>query len=216
MKQKKYKNLKISRQLRDIIHGYIMSDGYVQPSGNLTVDQSKKQTKFVMWLYDKFKSIRTDHPISDVVRVDSRTGIKSFSKRFNTKNLLHGFRNMWYKPYLDEKGNTKYLKSLPKSLDCFFSPEFISLWFAGDGTKIISSLGCKIEVTNFSPDERKRLQKLFKTKYNISAAINKAGKSSSGKEQWTISINSADYYKFKGLITQIDLIPTLFPNKLHS
>lgn len=46
-------NIKISRTLRDIIHGYIMSDGYINRDGALQVDQSKKQEKFVEWIMTK-------------------------------------------------------------------------------------------------------------------------------------------------------------------
>lgn len=259
----KKSEIKISRQLRDIIHGYIMSDGYVKPCGSLTVDQSKKQEKFVEWLYEKLKPIRTEHPISDVFRYPSpstsnpptksppalqggkkggkggtSSGVRvaaqgskggllsnksqtpsSHSRRFNTRNVLRGFHFMWYKPYVDsdKNGTTKtlYLKRLPKSLDAFFSPVFISLWFAGDGTKVLGSKGARFEVTSFSPEERQRLKKLFEAKYGILANITRAGTSKRGTEQWNLSINSGDYDKFKKLITQIDLIPTLFPHKLH-
>jgi hypothetical protein len=230
-----YKDLKITRQIRDIIHGYIMSDGYVTNTGNLTVDQTIKQAKFVEWLFQKFETIRTDSPIRNVRRVDKRNNTVTFSARFNTRNLLHGFHSMWYKPSLsfyEEEQNKMaglpsdsatpanlqpitYKKSLPKSIHCFFSPAFITIWFAGDGTKIIGSKGAKFEVTNFSPQDRQTLKILFKQKYNISACINRAGFSKTGAQQWTISINAGDYDKFKRLITQIDLIPTLFPHKLH-
>ena len=40
---------KISRQLRDIIHGYIMSDGYVSPEG--TVEHSCEQKDFTEWMF---------------------------------------------------------------------------------------------------------------------------------------------------------------------
>jgi hypothetical protein len=205
-RQQSYKNLKISRELRDIIHGYIMSDGYVKPEGCLTIDQSQKQHKFVQWLYAKLESIRTTHPISDVERKDKRTNQVTYSSRFNTRRLLHGFRSMWY-------GNSQ--KALPKNLSGFFSPECISVWFAGDGTKILGSIGAKIEVTNLTPLDRERLKALFKAKYNISVTICRAGKSKKGNTQWTLNINSEDYPKFKALITKIDLIPRLFPYKLH-
>jgi hypothetical protein len=208
-----YDNLKISRELRDIIHGYIMSDGYVKEAGNLTVEQSKKQEKFVQWLYNKFEPIRTSTPISTVHRIDKRTNTETSSLRFNTRNVLHGFHSMWYKALRTHKN--EFRKGLPKNIHCFFSPVFITLWFAGDGTKILGSIGAKLEVTAFTPKERQVLKELFKTKYNISVSINRAGVTKKGKEQWTICINSAEYHKFKALITQIDLIPTLFPYKLH-
>lgn len=224
----KKKKIKINRQLRDIIHGYIMSDGYVKPNGILTVDQSLKQEKFVMWLYEKFKPIRTDSPIRTVIRRDKLLNLGgrvalTKSSRFNTRSVLHGFYAMWYKEDPNQCREAlnlallprKTKKCLPKGIDCFFSPEFISLWFAGDGTKTLGSKGAKFEVTAFSPCEREKLKTLFKIKYNINASINRAGTTKKGTEQWTINIGSNDYAKFRTLITKIDLIPKLFPNKLH-
>lgn len=208
-------NVKISKELRDIIHGYIFSDGYVTPAGSLQVDQSKEQEKFVMWLYDKLALIRTNTPISDVTRTDKRSGKKTYSKRFYTKTLLKGFRFMWYKPTIDKEGNTKYMKQLPKSIACFFNSICISLWFAGDGTKRTDCRGANIEVTAFTPQERHTLKELFKQKFNISVSINRAGVSKSGTEQWNLVINASDYDIFRHLITQMDLIPKLFPYKLH-
>jgi hypothetical protein len=209
-------NVKISKELRNIIHGYIMSDGYVNKDGYLQIDQSAQQIKFVQWLYDKLESLRTNTPISQVIRIDKRTNKKTYSNRFHTRNLLKGFHAMWYKPYTDQKGNTKYQKCLPTSFPCFFDSTFITLWFAGDGTKMINQRGAKLEVTSFSPEERKQLQVLFKKKFNISVKINRAGQSKSGKEQWSLCINSGEYEKFRELITQMDLIPTLFSYKLNS
>ena len=209
-------NVKISKELRNIIHGYIMSDGHVDKHGKLFIQQCAQQRKFVEWLYDKLEPLRTNTPICSPIRVDKRTNTRTYSNTFNTRVLLAGFRAMWYKPYTDQNGNTKYKKCLPKSLPCFFDSTFITLWFAGDGTKMINQRGAKFEVTAFSPEERKQLQVLFKNKFNISVKINRAGRSKKGTEQWSLSINSGEYDKFRELITQMDLIPTLFSYKLHS
>lgn len=208
--------VKISKELRDIIHGYIMSDGYLTPSGCLQVEQSKKQKQFVKWLYFKFKSLRTNSPIKNVSRKDSRTNKITYSQRFYTRTLLKGFRNMWYKPDENSKGVKKYKKCLPKNIKCFFNSTFVTLWFAGDGTKMIGQQGAKIEVTAFTSDERLILQTLFKQKFDISVNIVKAGRSKKGTEQWNIAINASEYNKFRQLITQMPLIPTLFPNKLYN
>jgi hypothetical protein len=207
--------VKISKEIRDIIHGYIMSDGYITETGSLQVDQSEKQEKFVMWLYDKLELIRKNTPISDISRTDKRSGKKTYSKRFYTKTLLKGFRFMWYKPIIDKEGNTRYIKRLPKSIACFFNSICVSLWFAGDGTKKTDSRGANIEVTAFTPAERQTLKELFKQKFNISVNIIRAGVTKSGTEQWNLAINASEYDKFRILITQIDLIPNLFPYKLH-
>lgn len=215
VKKWKSSNIKISKELRDIIHGYIMSDGYLSASGGLQIKQSRKQRKFVEWLYEKLELIRTDTPILDEMVVDKRSNKKSYNSRFNTRNLLEGFRFMWYKPYKTEKGVLKYKKSLPKSLDCFFNYICLTLWFAGDGTKILGSQGAKIEVTAFTADERLRLQELFLKKFNLSVQINRAGQSKKDTQQWTLNINASEYQKFRNLITKIDLIPNFFPHKLH-
>lgn len=208
--------VKISQELRDIINGYIMSDGYVNSRGNLTVNQGLKQKNFVEWLYNVLAPLRTNHPISIVERLDLRTNKISKSARFNTLNCLIGFRSMWYTKVITlSGGKITYKKALPKSIPCFFSPLFITVWYAGDGTKIIGSKGVKFEVSAFTPEERLILKNLFKTKYGISSLINRQGVSSSGNEQWALCINAEDYPKFKKLITQIDLITKLFPHKLH-
>lgn len=233
--------IKISRTLRDIIHGYIMSDGYVSVGGGIQVDQSKKQAKFVEWLYDELSPLCTDSSSSSLShhqrgtkgkpalgceakgevgikvksRIDKRSGNATESSSFQTRNLAKGFRRMWYESYTDEKGRIKNRKVLPKSLPCFFNSTFLTLWFAGDGTKMKGQRGAKFEATAFTPSDRKRLQHLFKAKFDINVQINRAGVSRSGTEQWTININSPEYDKFRSLITEIDLIPSLFPDKLH-
>jgi hypothetical protein len=209
-------NLKISRELRDIIHGYIMSDGYIRKEGNPSVDQGVDQKKWVMWLFNKFENLRATTLPREVIRKNKKNGKITKSLRFFTRNLLHGFYNIWYKP-IDSGSNNpvKQQKRLPKNISCFFSPLFISVWYAGDGTKIQGSLGAKFEVTSWTEEERLCLKKLFKQKYGINTLINRAGQSKLGRTQWTLNINASEYPKFKALITQYDLIPTLFPYKLH-
>ena len=209
----KKKNIKIPQKLRDIIHGYIMSDGYVNKKGVLTVEQSNKQEKFVEWLYAELAPVRTDHPIQDVTHRGSKRN--SYSKRFFSRRVLVGFHKMWYKPYTNDKGVKAFKKHLPKSINCFFNSTFITLWFAGDGTKIIGSKGAKFEVTSLTAHERQKLKALFKKKFNIEVKINKAGFSRTGNQQWTLNINAPEYQKFRTLITKIDLIESYFPYKLH-
>jgi hypothetical protein len=122
---------------------------------------------------------------------------------------------MWYKLETDANGKTLRRKSLPKSIACFFNSTFVTLWFAGDGTKNTDYRAAKIEVTAFTPEDRRLLQDLFKSKFDITTKINKAGFSKSGTQQWVLQIPADEYDKFLDIITRIDLIPTLFPYKLH-
>lgn len=212
----KWKNIQISKELRDIIHGYIMSDGYVRSDGSMQVEQNLNQEKFVEWLYQRFEIIRTDSEIKLVTRTDKRNNKVTRSKRFFTRNLLTGFHQMWYDSYVTKEGETRYKKRLPKSMKGFFNSTFITIWFAGDGTKMLNQRGAKFEVTAFTAEERQELKRLFKEKFGINAVINRAGQSKTGNTQWSLCINSPEYDKFRTLITQMDLIPNLFPYKLHS
>lgn len=217
------KNVKITREMRDIINGYIISEGYVRDTGVLTIDQSIAQEKFVEWMFQYLSPLRAqstaDKAITTLTRVDRRTGNITRSKRFNTRAVCKGFHNMWYKSEIRTNNQgilaKTYTKKLPNNMSGFFTPTFLAVWFAGDGTKIIGSVGAKYEVTAFSPSDRLKLKDLFWTKYQIDAKINRAGVSASGTEQWTLNINADDYPKFRSLITEIPLIETLFPHKLH-
>ena len=91
----------------------------------------------------------------------------------------------------------------------------MTVWFAGDGTKIIGSKGAKFEVTAFTVQERLKLKNLFFTKFGIRAQIISSGLSKSGRRQWALKIPAHDYEKFRNIITKMDLIPNLFPYKLH-
>ena len=207
-------DFKISKQLRDAIHGYIMSDGYVNQKGILTIDQGIKQKKFVEWLESEFNTIKSSN-IKEQVRIHPKTQRKTVSVRFYTKAVLHGFHAMWYKPYLNKQGFIRYKKKLPKSCRCFLNSKSISIWFAGDGTKILGSVGAKFEITSFSVEERLLLQKIFLTKFGIKTLIIKSGKTKKGNEQWALKIPPKSYGLFYNLIIQNSLIPDVFPYKLH-
>ena len=212
MNNKKYSLV----DLKSIINGYIMGDGYLKPNGTLTVDQGHKQKKFVEWFHEHLKPLCTPKSkVAEVTRKRECNGKVSITRsfRFNTRAVLKDEYNNWYQ---QDPGSGKAIKKLPSNLDQFFTPLFITVWFAGDGTKPLDYRGSRFEVTAYTPEERQRLQKLFKDLYEIEVEIIKNGVSKKGTQQWCLSINSANYDKFRDLITRDSLIPTLFPYKLHS
>ena len=131
-------------------------------------------------MYEVLRDYRTDLPIRKLDRLDARTNKVHTSCRFNTKNTLKEYRALWYKSYVDESGKIIHRKTLPESIESLFGPFFITLWFAGDGTKILSHKGAKFEVTSFAALERLRLKELFKVMYDIDTSINRAGVTKKG------------------------------------
>nr|BBD21531.1 LAGLIDADG homing endonuclease [Rhipidosiphon lewmanomontiae] len=176
-KKRKKRSIQISRKLRDILYGYIMSNDWINQS-------TKQKRLFVKWLYKKFR-IPLEH----------------------TRDICKSFRNMWYKPRMNIQ---KKRKSLPSTIACFFSIPFVTVWFAGSGTKIIGQRSIKFEVTYWTPEERLLLKHLFKTQFNINGRILRAGVS-----KWILVISGKEYSKFRTLLTQMDLIPRFFPHKLY-
>ena len=77
-KQWKKANIKITKKLRDIIHGYVMSNGYINKNGILQVEQSKKQEKFVLWLYHQLKLIVSSSGVKEQIRIHPKTKKKIF------------------------------------------------------------------------------------------------------------------------------------------
>lgn len=208
----------ITRELRDIIHGCIISDGSVTPQGSLRVRQSTKQRKWVEWMYQELRTLCTDSGIQDKVMTDTRTQTKTPFSRFYTRALLKGFRSMWYVPdpkKSTQTGDNNFRKVLPKGIRGILCPTVLTLWFAGDGTKIIGRRGAKYEVTNFTVEERLLLQSLLKEKFGLDTCINKAGKSKTGTAQYTLNFNRDTYLKFREYTAKFGLIQSLFPYKLH-
>lgn len=206
-------NYKLDKELRDIIHGYVMSDGYLI-NGILTVDQGQKQKTFVLWLYQKLQPLRSPAPIKEVRLMNPKTQKVSRSFRFFTRAVLQGFQHMWYQRKVYH-GVSTYEKKLPITLGCFFNHTFLTLWFAVDGTKTMGCVGAKFEVTSLTVEERHRLKKLFLSKFDMQVLLLKAGTCSQGRPQWVLKIPPLYYSKFRKLITTMDLISNVFPYKLH-
>lgn len=205
----------ITKEIRDIIHGYMLGDGTMTVRGGVQVMQCLAQLKWVQWMYDRLRVLRSETPINANQKiVDPRTKKTTYSCRFTTlPGFTKGFRHMWYKP--DPTQNGKCLKSLPKSIKAIMNPTVLTLWYAGDGTKIIGSKGAKIEVTGFTIQERIDLKSTLEQKLGLEVKLNKAGTAGSGKEQYTLNFNADTYQEFRECTNKYDLIQTLFPDKLH-
>lgn len=208
------KDFPISAEQESIINGYIMADGYLNSRGALQVDQGKDQKKFVEWMFKKLRNLCTKDCVIAQTKVKKTGELKSY--RFTTRSVLKDYRKRWYqKLQTSPKTVFSYQKVLPPDIGQIFTKDFIAVWYAGDGTKIIGSLGAKFEVTAFTPNERQMLKKLFKEKFGIETVINQQGVSRKGTPQWAICINAAEYPKFHDLIADHELIKLLFTYKLH-
>lgn len=215
----------LTGRMKEVVYGYVLSDGHIDSNGTLTVEQCVEQLKFVEWMGNEVLPLRAPtsviskvygkknvkDPTTGIVVKDPETGKalqESYHKsyRFFTKRILRTYRQIWY---------PKGTKIVPSELALCFTPLLISVWYAGDGTKIIESEGAKFEVTCFTVEDRLLLVRLFKQKHGIVAQINLNGFSKTGNQQYALVIREPESYnKLRDLLTQDPLIPTLFPYKL--
>lgn len=203
-----------TQKQKEIINGYVMGDGFFTEGGSLQVEQGKNQLKFVEWMFEQLKSLCD--PECEISRVPQKGTLRSY--RFYTRRLFQTDRDAWYKKEVvnQSTGETKRIKQLPKDFDDRFTPLFITVWFACDGTKIPTHRGAKFEVTCFTPEERATLKDLFKKKYGIETSINKAGFSCKRTQQYTLNIAAKSYDTFYKLVTRdTSLLLDLFSYKLH-
>jgi hypothetical protein len=108
--------------------------------------------------------------IKQVTRKRVRNGKLSVttSFRFNTRSVLKSFYPGWY---TKEAGDSKAVKKLPPNIAEIFTPLFITVWFAGDGTTAKDYRGSRFEVTSITPEERNVLKNLFYQKYGPCSAL---------------------------------------------
>uniref|UniRef100_A0AB39A6B2 Homing endonuclease LAGLIDADG domain-containing protein n=1 Tax=Borodinellopsis insignis TaxID=3229915 RepID=A0AB39A6B2_9CHLO len=200
-----------------MMYGYLASDGYVNKYGNIAIQQSVEKLKFVEWMHAKFKDYRTETTDQSISVAKETYSEKTFAKRFFTRCFFKGFRKTWYQPTgeSDEKGDPILKKRLPKNLAGVFSPYFIAMWFAGDGLKPLDHRGARFEVTDKTPAERIILKNLFKRIHNLDVKIVKNGTARNGTAMWALAVGSAEYSKFRKIVTCIDVVETCFPYKLH-
>nr|AAL34376.1 unknown [Lobochlamys segnis] len=208
----------ISKTLDQIINGYIMGDGHVRDVGNLTVEHGPHQRKFAEWLLAYMAPICIKNRELSKSYNDDNT-VKSY--RFNTQNVLKNYHSNWYKVVeivKNKKGidKPKYKKHLPNNIQELFTPLFIAVWYACDGTATLTHVSGKFEVTAFTEEERAILKNLFLTKYDIKSQINRSGFSASGTPQYSLVIAANSFERFRRVISKdTTLIQDLLPYKLR-
>lgn len=213
--------------LSSIINGYVMGDGYVFQEGSLQVDQGAKQRSFVDWMQGHLQPFLSEVG-SKAKKLDreymERNPTSSY--RFFTCNHLKNLHKAWYyevegiNPRTGKEGG--YLKKLPDNIRELFNPVFITVWYACDGSRYpINTQGRRVKfaLDSYSTaQDRETLKSLFLELYGIKSEINKNGFSKKRVQQWKLDINAESYETFHKLITEdcnLDLIPRLFPHKLH-
>lgn len=150
--------------------GMVLGDGYINPRGVCTIEHSTKQKEYLFWKYNRCKSlgICTEKMEPKVVqRQHKKTGRFSESYRFNTKTLFQKERDIFY-----TKISGSNRKRIPEHFEHMIGAEAIALWFMDDGGAGGNSrYGCVLDLSNYTPAERKRVQDMFWNLYRIETSL---------------------------------------------
>ena len=151
----------LTKLQEDILIGYLLSDGCLEPYNNsgvarLKVGQSLKQKMFADWLFGVFKNLARTRPIINA----KKQGIS-----FNTLNLKQLY--VFYKIFYKDRH-----KIVPENIEQLLTPLSLAVWFMGDGS--VKSKECNGRIFNthcFNEHEVLKLCQILSRKFSLQTSI---------------------------------------------
>ena len=153
----------LTKLQKDILVGYLLSDGCLEPYHNsgvarLKVGQSLKQKMFADWLFEVFRNVTRTPPTIN----PKKQGIS-----FNTLNLKQLY--VFYRRFYRNKH-----KIIPEDIERLLTPLSLSVWFMGDGS--VKSRECRGRILNthcFTETEVTKLCQVLIDKFSLISNIRK-------------------------------------------
>ena len=161
----------LSEMQKDILIGYLLSDGCLYPLPNspkasLKVEHSLKQKEFVSWLFGVFGFFTKTPPKEKHYICSNVKGVfPKDSIYFNT--LSFNFFYIFYKMFYRNKK-----KIVPLNIENLLTPLSLTVWFMGDGS--VKSKECNGRILNtqgFTETEVKKLSQILNRKFSLKTSI---------------------------------------------
>ena len=161
------KNLKLvlSDEQMSIVLGSILGDAYVHPLGKICFEQAKQQKNYLVWKHVKLKNLASPK-IARVVRVDKRNQKKTISYRFFLRQYFRSLRELFY-----SNGN----KIIPKEINEWLNPLFISVWYMDDG-HLDKGKSPLLATDAFSQKDVAMLASLLEAKFELQVKVTSKGR----------------------------------------
>jgi hypothetical protein len=197
------KELELSTIQKDILIGYVLSDGCLYPLPNsakasLKIEHSLKQKEFVDWLYQNLKDfVRTPPGERSHLYSNSKGSFRKNSFYFNTRsfNVFYTFYNLFYK-------NKR--KIIPDNIEELLTPLSLAVWFMGDGS--VKSHECNGRIFNthgYTELEVIKLVEILKRKFSLIASVRRQ------KDGLQIYISAKSAIIFNDLIAKF-VLPSFY------
>jgi hypothetical protein len=152
--------MKISTTQKEIMHGMILGDAYLQKTGEknarLRIEHSAKQKDYVDWKYNQLENIFQSKP-KKLVRDHPKNQRQNTYYRLqsNASPVFGKLRSLYY-----DKNSTKII---PSSIDQILSrPLTIAVWYMDDGYYDRRDKSAHIYLPKYSEDQLDQLVKAFK------------------------------------------------------
>ena len=159
---------KIPKKQEELIIGSLLGDGRLEcrslaNTARLRIHHADSQKDYLFWKFKQLQNLVKTNPKRHEY-VDKRYYTKVVSWYFHTKTLV-SLSKLYCLFYINGK------KVLPENIGAMLTPFALAVWIMDDGCLYKQSL--IINTQNFSLDEQRCLQEVFKEKYNVEIGIHK-------------------------------------------
>ncbi len=186
-----------------LVVGAVLGDGHINRHGTITIDHAEAQRSYVEWKHQGFRDLNVLAPgskISQVVRLDKRTGTRTHSCRFFTRSLYKRERQLFY-----PEGK----KRVPPKLADMLDPLGLAVWFMDDGGRGGNTkYGLVIDVSSFTREEQSLLQDVLLAKFHLQTSLQSHGSSLTGRPTTKIYIKRASGLDFYAIVDPY-IIPSM-------
>ena len=162
------KNLKLSKQQKEILIGLMLGDGHLETQDNRTyrlkIEHSIKQKLYTDWLYRIWNKWVLTKPKT---RIKELNGKQYLNYYFNT--ISHGAFRFYAQQFYQGKK-----KFVPRLIHRWLTPLAFAVWFMDDGSIKSKSHQARILNTQgFDKKDVKRLAEVLQMKFDLKTSLRK-------------------------------------------
>ena len=161
-------NLKLTADQYELVVGSLLGDARLecrslQGTARLRIHHADSQKDYVLWKYEQLKNLVKTEP--KAIRSWNNKYEKWYHSYYFHTITTFAFRELHRMFYQDNQ------KGIPKNVDRLLTPRALAAWIMDDGCYYKGCMICNTQ--SFSIIDQKRLIGVLKSKYNLSASLQK-------------------------------------------
>jgi hypothetical protein len=152
--------LEVTERQKDILVGCVLGDAYISRRGQIRIEQSYKQTEYLLWKHQELSSLAYLALPRTIDRFNKNNGKKYQSSFFSLRQYFRPWRLIFY-----PQGK----KVFPKGLS--INPLSLAIWYMDDGCW--TGKKCIIATEGFDDLSIRRIQSTLHSQYKIASVVGK-------------------------------------------